>query len=318
MTRPTILRAAELPESNLAELDALFTVLPLPKDGARIPGFLQQHGAQVRGLALRNTVVDQAMLDALPALEIIASYSAGLDNVDLTAVRARDIRVRNSSHVLARDVANVAVGLLMAVTRDLVRADAFVRDGSWASGATWPLGRSVVDMTVGVVGFGAIGTEVASRLKAMGAQVAYTGPNRKPVELPYHASVLDLAAHCDALVLTCPLTEATRHMIDAQVLQALGRDGYLINIARGPVVDEAALVAALAQGTIAGAGLDVFEEEPMVPRALRDSPRVVLTPHLGSGTEETRQAMADHVVDALADHFGLQGPRHGGRGERRS
>lgn len=309
MTRPTILRAAELPESTLAELGSLFDVLHLPEDEAQIPGFLDRHGAQVRGLALRGTVVDRAMLEALPALEIIASYSAGLDNVDLETVHARGIRVRNSSNILARDVANAAVALLLAVTRDLVRADAFVRDGSWAAGGIWPLGRSVVGMRVGVVGLGAIGTEVASRLQAMGARVAYTGPRPKPVDLPYHASVLDLATQCEAMVLTCPLTEATRHMIDAPVLQALGPQGYLINIARGPVVDEAALVAALDQATIAGAGLDVFEEEPVVPKGLLDSPRVVLTPHLGSGTEETRQAMADHVVDALADHFGLRGPR---------
>ena len=309
MTKPTILRAAELPASTLAELDALFSVLHLPEDEAQIPAFLQRHGAAVTGLALRKTVVDRAMLDALPALEIIASYSAGLDNVDLEAVHARGILVRNSSNILARDVANTAIGLLLAVTRDMVRADAFVRDGSWAGGATYPLGRSVVGMTVGVVGLGAIGMEVASRLQALGAKVAYSGPRPKPVDLPYHASIVDLAAECDAIVLTCPLTEATHHAVDARVLQALGPQGYLINIARGPVVDEDALVAVLARDGIAGAGLDVFEHEPQVPQALLEHPHVVLTPHLGSGTEETRQAMADNVVDVLAEHFGLRGPR---------
>ncbi|MBM3606262.1 MAG: 2-hydroxyacid dehydrogenase [Alphaproteobacteria bacterium] len=306
MTKPIILRAAKLPAATLAELEHLFTVLHLPEDKADVLAFLKQHGASVRGLALRKTVVDQTMLEALPALEIIASYSAGLDNVDLDAVRARGIQVRNSSQILARDVANTAMALLLAVTRDIVSADAFVRDGSWARGNTFPLGRSIVGMKVGVVGLGAIGSEVALRLQALGAVVAYTGPRPKAVDLAFHATVHELAEVSDALVLTCPLTNATHHAVDAAVLQALGPRGYLINISRGPVVDEEALIGALAQGRIAGAGLDVFELEPAVPQELIEDPRVILTPHIGSGTEETRQAMADNVVEALADHFQLR------------
>lgn len=306
MIKPIILRAAKLPAATLAELDELFTVLHLPEDEADVPAFLKQHGALVRGLALRKTVVNQTMLEALPALEIIASYSAGLDNVDLDAVQARGIQVRNSSQILARDVANTAMALLLAVTRDIVRADAFVRNGSWARGDTFPLGRSIVGMKVGVVGLGAIGSEVASRLRALGARVAYTGPRPKAVDLAYYASVLELAEVSDALVLTCPLTDATHHTVDTAVLQALGPHGYLINISRGPVVDEEALIAALAQDRIAGAGLDVFEFEPVVPPELVENPRVILTPHIGSGTEETRQAMANNVVEALANYFQLR------------
>lgn len=308
MTRPVILKAASLPETTVAELEQLFTVLHLPEEKATIPGFLADHGRNVRGLALRKTVVDRPLLDALPALEVIASYSAGLDNVDLQAVDARGIRIRNSSHVLEGEVANLAVALLLGVTRDLVGADAFVRDGSWAGGRTYPLGRSLIGMRTGIIGLGAIGSAIATRLQALGAVPSYTGPRRKPINLPYYSDILALARASDALIVACPLTEDTRHAVDAAVLQALGPCGYLINVSRGPVVDEAALVASLAEDWIAGAGLDVFDAEPQVPIALKNDPRVLLTPHIGSGTHQTRQAMADHVVDTLAAHFGLSSP----------
>ncbi len=308
MTKPVILLAADLPPVTVAELEGLFTVLDLPADTAAAQDFLHRYGAQVKGMALRGTVVDQAMLDALPELEVIASYSAGLDNVDVAAVRARGIALKNSSHILAADVANTAIALLLAVTKDLVGADAFVRQGRWQAQVQFPLTRSVVGMKVGLVGLGAIGTETAARLQSLGAEISYTGPNRKPVDLPYHATTPELAAASEALILTCPLTAKTRHSVDSAVLSALGPKGYLVNISRGPVVDEAALLDALAAGTIAGAALDVFEFEPRVPQALIDNPKVVLTPHIGSGTVETRQAMADHVVDALARHLGVTSP----------
>lgn len=305
MTKPIVLKAAELPATTLAKMETLFTVLHLPKDKTAILEFLQEYGAVVKGMALRKTIVDRDLLEALPALEVIASYSAGLDNVDVEAVRARGIALHNSSHILSRDVANTAVGLLLAVTRDIVNADAFVRDGRWNGDNSYPLGRSIVGMPVGIVGLGAIGFELAKRLKAFGAQVAYSGPNPKPVDLPYYPTTLALAEACDALVLTCPLTDQTHHLVDAAVLDALGPRGYLINISRGSVIDEVALVAALAQGRIGGAGLDVFEFEPHVPQELLKDPRLVLTPHIGSGTKETRQAMADNVVNSLAGHFGM-------------
>lgn len=305
MSKPVVLKAAELPDSTVAEMEKLFTVLHLPKEKAEIPAFLRDYGSTVQGMALRKTIVDAALLDALPKLDVIASYSAGLDNVDVAAVRARGIALHNSSHILARDVANTAILLLLAVTRDLVNADAFVRDGRWSDGGSYPLGRSIVGVNVGILGLGAIGTEIARRLEVLGARVAYSGRNQKPVDWPYFPTPLALAQGCDVLILTCPLTDETRHSVDAAVLDALGPRGYLVNIARGPVVDEAALIAALANRRVAGAGLDVFEFEPQIPRELLESPRLVLTPHIGSGTEETRQAMADNVVDCLATHFDL-------------
>lgn len=304
MDKPKLLLAAELPEPTCAELRHLFDVVELPKDAAAQPAFLAEHGAAIRGMALRKTTVDAALLDALPALEIISSYSAGLDNVDLPAVKARGIVLENTSQVLADDVANTAIALALALTRDLVNADAFVRSGQWPQRGAYPLGRSLSRMRVGIVGLGAIGSAIARRLAAFGSTVAYFGPTRKPVDLPYHADIVGLAEHSDLLILACPLSPATHHLVDARVLAALGPQGLLVNVARGPVVDEQALIAALAAGRIAGAALDVFEHEPEVPTALLADRRLVLTPHIGSATEEARGAMADHVVAALARHFG--------------
>jgi len=311
MAKPIILNAAELPARTQAELASLFTVLELPPDADDARAFLARHGASIRGIALRKTKIDAAFLDALPALEIIASYSAGLDNLDVASAKARGIRIENASRVLASDVANTAIGLALAITRDLVQADAYVRAGKWPEHGAPPLGRSISRMEVGIVGLGAIGAAVATRLQAFGTRLAYHGPHRKPVDLPYYDDVVALAQRSDMLILTCPLTAATHHLVDARVLDALGPQGFLVNIARGPVVDEAALIAALTERRIAGAALDVFEHEPHVPDALREHPRVVLTPHIGSATEETRAAMADNVVDSLAAHFGLVSPRAG-------
>ena len=307
--KPTVLNAAELPEWTHAELRALFNVLELPKDPEAAAAFLAKHGHQVRGIALRKTKIDAAFLDAVPAVEIISSYSAGLDNLDVQIATSRGIAIENTSHILAEDVANAAVGLALAVTRDFINADAFVRTATWPAHGQYPLGRSLSRMKVGIVGLGTIGSAIAKRLQAFGSKLAYFGPSRKPVDIPYYDDVVRLASDCDMLILTCPLSPATHHLVNGAVLDALGPRGYLVNISRGPVVDEAALIAALAQDGIAGAALDVFEHEPIVPEALIHDRRVVLTPHIGSATGETRRSMAENVVDTLARHFGLRGPR---------
>jgi lactate dehydrogenase-like 2-hydroxyacid dehydrogenase len=309
MNKPIILKAAELPDWATAELQALFTVLDLPAGSAAATAFLREHGRTIRGVALRKTKIDQAFLDAVPALEIISSYSAGLDNVDVAAVKARGIRIENTSHILAEDVANTALGLALALTRGLVQADAFVRAGAWSGQRAYPLGRSISQMNVGIVGLGTIGSAIAKRLHALGSTSAYFGPHRKPVDLRYYDDIVTLAQDSDMLILTCPLSPATHHLVNAAVLDALGPRGFLVNVSRGPVVDEAALIAALDADRIAGAALDVFEHEPAVPDALIRNRRVVLTPHIGSATEETRRGMAENVVDTLAAHFGIAGPR---------
>lgn len=314
MPKPIILKAADLPDWATDELHTLFTVLDLPKEASAAKAFLAEHGPTIRGVALRKTKIDAAFLEAVPALEILSSYSAGLDNVDVEAAKARGILIENTSHILAADVANVTVGLALAVTRDLIQADAFVRSGNWSGEGQFPLSRSISRMKVGIVGFGAIGAALAARLQAFGPRIAYFGPRRKPVDFPYYDDVEKLAADSDMLILTCPLSAQTHHLVNARVLHALGPDGFLVNVARGPVVDEQALIAALAENRIAGAALDVFEQEPSVPDALKTDRRVVLAPHIGSATRETRHAMAENVVDALARHFGIQGPRDAVKG----
>jgi lactate dehydrogenase-like 2-hydroxyacid dehydrogenase len=309
MVKPFILKAADLPDWADAELDELFTVLDLPKSPEAAAAFLRAHGSVIRGIALRKTKIDAPFLDAVPALEIISSYSAGLDNVDMEAVKERGITIENTSHILAEDVVNAAIGLALAVTRGFVSADAYVRSGVWPEQGQYPLGRSISRMTIGIVGLGTIGAVLANRLQAFGSQVAYYGPTRKPVALPYYNNLEQLATDCEMLILTCPLSRATHHLVNARVINALGPRGFLVNVSRGPVVDETALIAALAANRIAGAALDVFEHEPMVPEQLRKDSRLVLTPHIGSGTEETRRGMAENVVDTLARHFRIKGPR---------
>lgn len=307
-TKPQVLNAAKLPERSARELRELFEVIDLPADGRAATTLLAARGGGIRGMALRKTIVDRAMLDALPALEIISSYSAGLENVDTALARERGVTITNTSHILAEDVANTATALTLALTRDVVNADAFVRGGKWPAQPQYHLTRSVRAMTIGIVGFGAIGSAVARRMTILGGRVVYHGPRRKPVDLPYYPDVRAMAADCDLLVVTCPLMPETRRLIDAEVLGALGSRGFLVNISRGPIVDEAALIDALARDGIAGAALDVFEHEPNVPEALIADRRVVLTPHIGSGTEETRQAMGDNVVDELAAKLGVPAP----------
>jgi lactate dehydrogenase-like 2-hydroxyacid dehydrogenase len=303
--KPHILRAAKLSDQSNAELAASFSVHVLPEDTARAGDLFEKFGADIRGVAVRKTIIDRTFIDRLPALEIISSYSAGTENIDTAYAREKGIVVANTSHILAGEVANLALAQILAVTRGLVNADNFVRSGKWPF-ETFPLTRSLKGMKVGIVGFGHIGSEIAKRLDAVGAEPAYTGPNRKPVDYPFYDTALDLARDTQMLVVTCPLTDKTKGMIDAEVMAAIGAEGYLVNIARGPIVDETGLVALLAQNGIAGAALDVFEDEPNVPQALIADRRVVLSPHMASGTNETRQFMGDAMVDALVRKLGAE------------
>ncbi|SES43261.1 Lactate dehydrogenase [Tranquillimonas rosea] len=307
MAKPAILRAAKLSDQTNAELEAAFEVHDLPSDATRASAMLDEVGPQLRGIALRKTVVDAALLDRLPGLEIISSYSAGLENVDIDTARSRGIEIANTSHILAEEVANLALGQILGVTRDIHNADRYVRDGKWPD-APYPLQVSLQGMEVGIVGFGQIGQAVARRLEAVGASVSYSGPRRKPVDLPYHATPLELAQACRIVVLTCPLTPETRGIADARFFEAIGPGGWVVNISRGAILDEAALIDVLSRDAIAGAALDVFAEEPEVPEALKRDPRVLLTPHIGSGTTQTRQRMGDAMVDALVARLGTDTP----------
>ena len=250
-------------------------------------------GPRVRGLVQGGgTVTPTSLLDALPALEIISVFGVGYDGVPVDYCRTRGIKVTNTPDVLTDDVADVAVALILMTGRGFVRANRFVHAGEWSRKGP-ELTTKLGGRTVGILGLGRIGKAIATRVQAMGMRVAYTG--RKPQDVPYEFvdGLEALAARVDFLVVACPGGPATRHLVNARVLKALGAKGTLINIARGSIVDEAALARALADGTVKAAGLDVFEDEPNVPAALLAQDNAVLQPHVGSATRETRQAMGD-------------------------
>ena len=250
-------------------------------------------GPRVRGLVQGGgTVTPTTLLDALPALEIISVFGVGYDGVPVDYCRQRGLKVTNTPDVLTDDVADVAVALILMTGRGFVRANRFVHAGEWLKRGA-ELTAKLAGRTVGILGLGRIGKAIAQRVSAMGMQVAYTG--RKPQDVPYRyfPDLKALAAASDFLVVACPGGPATRNLVDAGVLAALGKKGTLVNIARGSIVDEPALVAALANGTIKGAGLDVFADEPNIPQPLYAMDNVVLLPHVGSATRETRQAMGD-------------------------
>ena len=246
---------------------------------------------------------EAALIAALPKLEIIACYGVGVDAIDLPSARARGIVVTNTPDVLTDDVADLALALLLATARRTCAADRYVREGQWLKG-DMPLARKLSGSKVGVVGLGRIGQAIARRCAAFDCEIAWHGPHAKPA-LPWRfvPSLVDLARDSDFLVLSCPGGAATRGVVNRAVLDALGPQGVLINVSRGSVVDEPALVAALADGRLGGAGLDVFVDEPRVPPALFAMDDVVLQPHVASATVETRGAMGDLVIDNLRKHF---------------
>lgn len=243
--------------------------------------------------------LDAAMLDRLPALEIVAINGVGYDGLDLDALRARGVRVTTTPDVLTEDVADLAIALMLAVFRRIAANDGLVRGGGWKA----PLGRRASGRRIGIFGLGKIGTAIAERAAPFAGELLYTARSEKPVAWRYLPEIAALAEASDVLILAAPGGAETDKIVDADVLRLLGAQGVLINVARGSLVDEAALIAALQAETIAGAGLDVFAEEPHVPEALRALEQVVLAPHQGSATVETRAAMAALVLANLDAHF---------------
>ena len=299
-----VLLVAKLMNSAVEGLQAAVNILD-GRNSADRARLVAEHASTIRAIATSGHAgASRALMDALPNLEIIVCFSAGVDEIDMVAAAERGIPVTNTSEVLFNEVADVAIGHVLQLLRRFSQSDRFVRDGSWTKGQ-FPLARSLAGRTLGVLGMGGIGSAIARRAEAMGMVIAYNSRSQKPA-LPwaYEPTVAGLAEKSDVLVVCCPATPETFHMINADILKALGPDGYLVNIARGTVVDEKALVTALQSGTIAGAGLDVFEDEPNPLPELLTMDNVFLTPHLGSGTQETRAGMGQHMVDNLIRHFG--------------
>jgi lactate dehydrogenase-like 2-hydroxyacid dehydrogenase len=259
---------------------------------------------QIRGIAATGeSKVPRSLMDRLPKLEIVSVFGVGYDGVDAASAHERGVIVTNTPDVLTDDVADLAIALMLATARKVVQADGFVRRGDWARGK-FPFSRKVTGQRLGIVGLGRIGSAIAKRAEGFDMTIAYT--KRTPVPgsaYRYLPDPVALAAESDFLILATNGGEATRGLVGADALTALGPDGILINIARGTVVDETALIAALTEGRIAGAGLDVFTHEPTVPAALMAMENVVLTPHMASGTTTTRYAMADLAFGNLDAHF---------------
>jgi lactate dehydrogenase-like 2-hydroxyacid dehydrogenase len=246
--------------------------------------------------------IETALAERLPNLGIVAVNGVGYDRIDIEAMRRLDVRVSNTPDVLTDDVADLAIALMLNVMRRLPAAEAHVRDGSWPT-AQPALARRASGLRYGIVGFGRIGQAIAVRLAGFGGSIAYTGPRRKQTPHAYHDDLRALAAASDVLFVATAASAATARIVDRAVLDALGPQGVLVNIARGSIVDETALVEALVERRIWGAGLDVFENEPHVPSALLGLENVSLAPHVGSATGETRQAMGALMLDNLAAFF---------------
>jgi lactate dehydrogenase-like 2-hydroxyacid dehydrogenase len=290
---PEILITASLPPFLRDPLRASYRCHDLVH-AADPAALLAAEGQRVRGLVQSGgTVTPTTLLDELPNLGIISVFGVGYDGVPVDYCRQRGIMVAHTPDVLTDDVADVATALVLMTARGFVAADRFVRSGQWLAGAP-PLTTCLGGKKAGVLGLGRIGRAIARRLEAMGMSIAYTTRRPQP-DVPWRhvPDLRALAAEVDFLIVACPGGAATRGLVDADVLAALGPKGTLVNIARGSIVDEPALVAALQAGTIRGAGLDVFAAEPNVPAALLALDNVVLLPHVGSATRETRQAMAD-------------------------
>jgi lactate dehydrogenase-like 2-hydroxyacid dehydrogenase len=264
----------------------------------------------VRGVVSTGQLgISAGLIAQLPALEIVAINGVGVDAVDFAAARERGIVITNTPGVLTDDVADMAVTLLLSLARRLPALDRYVRNGDWERKAPLASSRSLRGKVAGIFGFGRIGQAIAERLLPFGMQVQYYQPRPKPgVATPRAESLLALAQASDVLIVAAPGGASTRHVIDAGVLAALGPDASLVNIARGSLIDEDALIEALRAGTLGAAALDVFADEPRVPAALRALENVVLTPHVGSLTVETRHAMGQLVVDNLLGYFSGNGP----------
>jgi hydroxypyruvate reductase len=266
--------------------------------------FLRAHGAEFVGLATSARFgADRKLMEALPHLKVISSFGVGLDTLDLACARERGVQVGYTPDVLNDCVADTAFGLLMDAARGFSASDRFVRRGGWLKGA-YPLTTRVSGKRLGIVGLGRIGRVVARRASGFDMDIRYHN-RRALTDVPYayEPTLNGLAEWADFLVVISAGGESTRHLISADVLQALGPEGFLVNVSRGSVVDEQALIAALQTGQIAGAGLDVYQDEPNVPEALLGLDNVVLLPHVASATHETRRAMADRVLDNLAGFF---------------
>jgi hydroxypyruvate reductase len=296
--KPDIIIVAKLHQPTQEILEKEFNAHRLYEAKDR-DAFLKELAPKVQGIASGGAGVNAAMMDALPNLKLISHFGVGYDSVDVDAAKKRGIRVTNTPDVLNDCVADTAMALTMNTLRRLPQSEAYLRSGLWATKGSYPLATSLGGKTMGIIGLGRIGEAIAKRAIASGMKIAYHNRRKKDVPYPYHADPVSLAKASDVLMLVTPGGAETRNLVNAKVLDALGPHGYLVNISRGSVVDEPVLLKYLREKKIAGAGLDVFAEEPKVPAGFYALDNAVLVPHVGSATHETRFAMGMLQVDNL-------------------
>ncbi|KAG6597183.1 Glyoxylate/hydroxypyruvate reductase HPR3, partial [Cucurbita argyrosperma subsp. sororia] len=249
-------------------------------------------------------LVNSAILDCLPSLKLVVTTSAGVDHLDVAELRRRGVAIAYAGNLFSQDVADMAVGLLIDVLRNVSAGDRFVRLGLWPTQRDFPLALKLSGKQIGIVGLGKIGTEVAKRLEGFGCRISYNSRTKKPlVPYSYYSNVHELAANCEALIICCGLTAETRHMIDRDVMVALGKDGVIVNVGRGAIVDEKELIRCLIQGEIRGAGLDVFENDPEIPKELFNLDNVVLSPHVAVLTTESMVGLTQLALGNLEAFF---------------
>lgn len=301
ITGEQILRVGPVNPTVAESLKEEFATLVLPDSSAERAALLASHGEQIRVAVCSGRFgVDSELMAQLPNLEAIINFGVGYDATDTQQAAERGIAISNTPDVLNDCVADTALGLYLSTLRSLGAAERFARDGSWASGQNFPLATRASGKKVGILGLGRIGQAIATRLEAFGCEIHYHNRNQKPeVSYQYHSSAAQLAAETEVLIVAAAGGPQSAKLVNREVLSAVGPQGFIINIARGTVIDEQALVQALLSGEIAGAGLDVFENEPNAPSELLELDNVVLLPHLGSGTRETRADMASLTLENL-------------------
>ena len=305
MSKPEIVAIAPLPPFFAKPLHENFTVHDLhgAADAEARRALIAKIAPTTRGMvAFGGSQLAPDQLAKFPHIEIISVFGVGYDGMPLAAAAEAKVKVTNTPDVLNDEVADTAVALTLMTCRQFVGAHKFVEAGDWLKGQ-YPLTHSLWGKTVGIIGLGRIGKGIAERLTAHKMKIAYFGRNRQDVPYAYYGNLIEMVGDVDVLIAITPGGAATHHLVNAAVLEALGPTGFFVNVARGSVVDQDALVKAIETGTIAGAGLDVFAAEPKVPDALFNRRNVVLLPHVASATHETRQAMADLAVENLLLHF---------------
>lgn len=306
---PELLVIGGITPTMQTQLEAQFTVHKL-NDIADFKAWTTDHAPRIEYIATNgHDGVKPDIMAALPNLKIISCYGVGYDAIDTSAAKARGIMVTHTPNVLNAEVATTAVMLMLATYRELLRDDAYVRQGRWAKEGNPPLTRSADHQTVGILGLGRIGQAIADKLAPFNTKIIYHTRNKKDVAYTYYDNLVAMAEASDVLICITPGGPSTHKIVNAEVINALGPHGTLINVSRGSVVDEAAMIAALQEGRLGWAGLDVYEKEPQVPEALYTMPNVVLLPHVGSATVETRAAMGQLTVDNLIQ-FSSDGSVH--------